>query len=607
MDWKIRILDVYGVPKAIYTNSSPGGIVDYIEFNLEPSGNCLNAAFDGIPYYLNIAPRDFVQIYVDDMDTPKYYGYLTNHFNRTSKKVARYTVEGVKKLLNEHVISDFWFKGTADVEDSSGATTLVSHKQIVDALQSRLPEYVSQTIDNTASTVTGNKPPIIANDVTFGEVVNGIVDSATDGKYVWGVNANRRFFVAPLDTDVINFDGVTDKRVVFPAQNTDRLVTGVKFVFTLPSALAGDGLTVNTSAANHGEFNASRGMYDTVYKNGSAKGVISYSYEDEDAASQYGSFPEIVPLILSDSWMREISLTEFLDRDASVTLAVSATSFETQSGSTNPTNLRTAILDPSDSSYVRNQEALNGFTRLNLQFQKTSGDKTLPIDDFVGFVVYYHLETTEEHTTWLGTEFLYRAGSSTEPRALGSPYRDWIGYKSQEGAEAPTDGIYRLVMSRRSLQEYEVDPLDTDTDGYNYKSIWRMTLRLGTEALFGDVDADGNPRTLAADKFRILGIKMLVLNTDALDNYAQSFVITPVSFPAEITVTEDLGLEGNAQYQEETLPIQRVRTIVSRQEGYEVTYIIGDDQERNNQAINRIFQRDSQMLNRAVNISQGNG
>jgi hypothetical protein len=602
MNWKLVIFDVYGVPKAVYTNKSPGGIVDYIEFNVEPSGNCLNAAFDGIPAKLNISPRDFVQIFVDDMDTPKYYGYLTNHFNNTSKRVVRYTAEGAKKLLHEHLVFDFWFKGTPDVEDSNENLTLVSHRQIVEGIKARLPEYVNTSIINQASEVTGNKPPVVESNVTFGEVMDGIVDSASDGKYVWGVNANRTFFVKPIDTDVIDFDDIDEKRVVFPSQNTDKIVTQVKFLFVLPKSFSGDGLNKASQSASYTDFNVDRNAYNYVTKDSRDDAPITYTYTDNTKASQFGTFIQTVPLVLSDSWLQELSFTEFLSRDASVTLSVTGSGdlFETNSGSTSPTNLRAAIEDPNDSSYVRNKVAEGG-ARLNLQFQKTTGNRKLPLDDFVGFALYYTADIGQDFYIYQSNEYLYRSWALST-KEYGSPYRDAMSFSTKEGTDAPTEGISRLAFNPRALTDFEIDPNGLDSNGYPFKTISRMTYRIAVYPIFWNTDT---VYTLDSDKFRIKGVKLLCLNTEALDNYAKSFVITPVSFPAEITLPKFVGLKGNATYQEDTLPIQRVRTVLSRQDGHAVTYVIGSDQERQNQALNRIFQRDTQMLNRAVRISSG--
>src|SRR5690606_21598610 len=149
------------------------------------------------------------------------------------------------------------------------------------------------------------------------------------------------------------------------------------------------------------------------------------------------------------------------------------------------------------------QESANGFSRINLQLQKGTHPRVLPIDDFVGYVVYYHLEETEEHSFWLGTEYLYSNSISSYPRAFGSPVRDWIGYQSVNGAEEPVEGIQRLVMFRRDLEDYGINPSDTDTDGNDYKSFRRITFRMGTQALAGTTE-------LEADKVRIKGVKLLV-------------------------------------------------------------------------------------------------
>lgn len=109
MNWKIEVYSPAGVLKTSYTPSSPGGIVNSIRFSVEPSGNCLDGSFEGIPNQLNINPRDIIYIYPDNT-TSYYAGYVKTAPNKNSSKIGTYTLEGLKKLVFDYLIDEFWVR-----------------------------------------------------------------------------------------------------------------------------------------------------------------------------------------------------------------------------------------------------------------------------------------------------------------------------------------------------------------------------------------------------------------------------------------------------------------------------------------------------------------
>src|SRR5690606_5925734 len=135
-------------------------------------------------------------------------------------------------------------------------------------------------------------------------------------------------------------------------------------------------------------------------------------------------------------------------------------------------------------------------------------------------------------------EYQYSNSLVSGDKEYGSPKRDFVMFVA--GTIPDTyigSGNKTLIFPRRSTKDFRIDPQETDTNGNDYHSIGRMRLAVGlTEA--GEEGYDSNT-------FRLLGVTMLVLNIEALESYAESFVITPVVFPAEISVTEDYGLYYN--------------------------------------------------------------
>jgi hypothetical protein len=109
MNWKIEVYSASGTLKATYTPASPGGIVNNIKFSVEPSGNCLDGSFEGIPNQLNINVRDIVYIYPNNT-TSYFAGYVKSAPNKNSSRVGTYNIEGLKKLIYDYVIDEFWFR-----------------------------------------------------------------------------------------------------------------------------------------------------------------------------------------------------------------------------------------------------------------------------------------------------------------------------------------------------------------------------------------------------------------------------------------------------------------------------------------------------------------
>lgn len=583
-DWRIRILNLNGTQKAVYSNASPGGIVSSIKAELEPSGNCLKASFEGVPAKLNIAPRDFVQIYVDDLVNPLFYGYLSSYVNRESNKVATYNIEGVKALLMRHMVDAFWYRGSPD------ANGIVTHKAILTALKAQFPAYVSSSFLNSGSTVSGNKVPIIADNLPLGQVIDNIVSSAKDDIYVWGVNGNREVFVKPLGTSELDFTSF-EKRMNYGSVNTDNVVTAVRFIFSIPTSFLGDGMTPHKSKDDVATTAGGR-------KNANSFGdaPIIYDYVDS-SASTFGVFTKVVPLVLSDSWMVEWTAGAWATANG-VTARSDSNGWETNTGSSTEADLLTVL--NGTSGYLRNTEMgeYDAGALLNLQLRKDTGDRIIP-GGVIGFTVTYDKKAALAQMGFSKRHF-YRSYVSTIPRIVDTPMADYIGYWTTSTTDADSTGTTSTyAFPLRSIKDWLVSPKGVDSDGYPLTSMYRNYFNV----LLAPVSGSG----IAADDMRITRFRLLTLNTDALDNLAKSFIDVPATYPSEITLSEFPGFYDKGKLNDNSVPIKKISIEISRGAGFSVTYALGNDSDRNNQALNRLFNRDESATLAAVNISRGWG
>lgn len=576
--WKIRVLNINGTQKALYTNASPGGIVSSIKADIEPSSNCLKASFEGIPSKLNIAPRDFVQIFIGDTENPLFYGYLSSFVNRDSNKVTTYSVEGVKTLLMKHMVDSFWFRG------SPGANGIVSHRNILTALKEQFPSYVSSNFLNSGSTSSGNKSPVIGDNLPLGQMLDNIISSAKDDTYVWGVNGNREVFVKPLGSTEIDFSPY-EKRVNYSSVNTDNVVTAVRFIFTVPKSFLGDGMTTHKSRDD---------VATTGRKNSSDFGNAPITYDYIDASSStFGTFTKVVPLVLSDSWMTLQTLGGWATANGA-TARSDSTGWVTNTGSSTEADILTVL--NSGSGYLRNaaMDEYGGST-LQLQLRKDTGDKVIP-GGILGFSVTYNKKATAAEIFFSKKHF-YRSFISTIPRIVDSPMADFSGYSTSRAPEEDSTGTtVSYVFPLRSLADWRIDPKGADSDGYPLTSTYREYLSISLYPVGTGI---------AADDMRVTSFQLLTLNTDALDNLAASFIDVPSTYPSEITLSEFPGLYYKGKLGANSVPVKKISVEASRSEGFAVTYALGNDSDRNNQAFNRLFGRDDAAKLDAVNISQG--
>ena len=600
MDWTINVYQPTGAYKTTYNNVSPGGIVNSISWEVEPSGNCLSGSFEGIPAQLNISPRDLIRIYIDDV--PKYFGYVSSMPNENSKYIGKFELEGMKKLYYETLVDRFWYSPTGTNLTASG---LVKHSSIINALAPYRPSGVEALPLNNASTTSGNKPPIVAQDFPLGDIIDSIINSAADGeRYHWGVNMNKQMFVVKESsfTD-IDFTSV-DKKVDTTQQNVDDTVTAIRFVFSVPDGYYHPDLGVNS-------YTAVDPSYSNVqhFKNFAP---ISYDYVDTTAAATYGKITKTVPLILTDTWMKLVSFNDAAAMDANVTIDNEKSTvciwdyMRTNTGSSSFTDMLTAISTPGTSTYIRSNILIDYSRWLTLTLNAGPSDKTATpthVFDLKGLIGFYFragVLTTERPITWYSREFYAKT-----PGVAGTPDFDYnIYFPPIEANYSFTDVKIYTLLPKPALTEWQVDPDSVNTSGFKNADLRAVSSSIYLPTRLIGVSYSGED--IPISDFRVYEWFCLFLNTEALDGYASTMIQTPEDYPSTITVKEDLGLGFVAvidSVEGVESAIVKVSYELSVDTGFTVKYTTGRDEARSNQFLTRLMSRDSSATNSAVRVA----
>jgi hypothetical protein len=551
---------------------------------------------------VDIEPRDLVQIAVDGDD--KFFGFVTNGPNKYSKRLATYNLEGAKKLLYDQVLESWWFlpPDGAGAGEKYSDGDLISHRLIVGALIDLLPGYLASS-NNLASLDSGNKGPIIAADYSLGDVLDGIIGSSYDEEfYVWGINADRQFFVKPVDTATsIDFRNVT-KHVEYSEENADDVCTSVRFVFSYPEGY------------DHPITDASR--WYTIYpdwfipRSDPERAPIAYTYEDTAKIAQYGKHTKIVPLVLTDSWLTYLTIPQIqaqypsLQWDYYESLSENTwNQMSTQSGATGMTNLINAISTPGTSTYIRNPAQI---TSINVGFSMRVSTEEPGVDPYTSVlteladrVIGYHIKATcinsNRPLAWSTAVYYASPGDGDE-----GVFNVFQSYRPPEDEGLIFDEVtIRYFYPKLSLLSWPVDPNSVTDNGFKHGDYIALWNRLYARTISGPT-ADGY---IPANDLKIFEWFFLAFNEEALDGYAETFIVTPSEFPSLITVKGDLGIAHYADVGTDDGDIEteitRISHTLSPSMGYVTKYTTGRDDQRSNKFLTRMFNRDSNAQNTA--------
>lgn len=616
INWKIKVFSPTGVSKVEYDNEAPGGIVSSIKFDLEPSGNCLSGSFEGIPFELDIAPRDIIQIEIEEENL--FFGIVNSMPNINSKSVGMYSLEGAKKLYYDTLIDRFWYApNPATLPAAYDATgTLLKHSYIVEALHAFRPAVIASTMVNGASTTSGNKAPIIAQDYALGEVLDAIIfSSADDEVYHWGVNGEGQFFVnkesdfaTPIDFNSVN------RRVELTSQDVDDTKTAVRFTFSVPENYYHPQLKTISNVT----YGTASTPANDRKKEMDKFAPITYEYVDQDAVDEYGKITTVVPLILTDTWMKFVRWDDAAAMHPDITLDNQSgnsswmwTDMRTQANSANFTDQLNAISTRGTSTYIQNNVAIAGPRGLQMTLRvgplATTSAPTGVFPD-IGLIGYYFRasaipSSNRRPILW------YHFNVYAKPVATtNEPRYDYTIYYPAEDTEFTYDdvSVYSLI-TKPALNEWEMDPEALNSAGFKHGDyryfahhIW-MPANIPSPLINGNWVPGGN---INVGDFKVYEYFCLFLNTEALDSYAKTFITLPEDFPSRVTVQEDLGLGYEAELDEMTINVVKLSYEISNNRGFVVTYTTGKDPDRSNKFLTRLMARDYAARNSALFLSQ---
>lgn len=578
MNWRITILTATGTQRATYTNTS-NAITSRITYELEPSGNCLTASFNGIPRNVNVQAGDWAQILIENV--PVWYGYFSNVPSRDSYEEATYTLEGAKSRLYDYQVEQYWFRGTPN------SASLTSHRQIVDSLVGFLPVYLLNQVENLASTTFGNKPPIIANDYPLGDLLDQIIGSAST-PFDWGVGADRRLFVKPaLNTTVLNLDSVANKRVELLPQNAEGICTEVKFIFTIPTSFY------------PADFNRDFRMIDSSFYESpiSDSAPVTYTYSDPSATT-YGRITKVVPLILSDSWLREFTWANAAASEANASVGnFIGAGLVTQSGGTDAAAKLAAVSTRGTGSYIQNPAVVTGATGGRLTVQ-ANGTSVLRNGNIVGCRVRYGITgTTRVPNLRMLTRY------ALEPYYA----RDMYFPSGTQTPGSQSDITMSFIFPNLTLPDWgTTNPFAIFSGSRRNSSITVFDMQF--QVLSSLRNSSETLPNLPAGGLRIYEWFVLALNTDALDGFAKTQIKTPAQIAANVMVKQDYGFRNRAQItlnnttREED--VTRIIYTLGVNEGYQVTYVLGKDERRSNEFLEKLTKRDQRATANAVVVTR---
>ena len=608
VNWKVEIYNTNMVLKATYTNDSPGGIVTQIKVDLEPSGNCLEASFQGIPAQLAIESRDFIKLYFVDLATPIFYGYITDTVNAGSHKVTNYKAQGIKVLLQSYSFPLFFHTlSTPPAPGANDADKIDTHYNIVADLQQYLPYFVLG-FDNQASTLSGNQVPVVYEDANIGKMLDDITKSATDGVYVWGVDGSGTLFIKPMSSATIDFTAAQAAGTVtqtYQSVSNENITTNVTFVFGIP-----DGTLTNPSSVTQSkEFVDS---YQTVplTTNDFDNRAVTYHYRDS-TADTWGEFYKQVSLSLTPTWTKLYTINDLASlstsRDTygqSTSATITYKNMDVVGSTQDSAGFINVTSDNSRSTYAETSAITDQDAYLELSLQNYTTDYgALNLDDiFAVQVVFQKKDVVAPLGIHLTTK--YRGEFGTKPVYYYQPIYDALYNDGGSGADTVELGSFTYLIPRRAFRNFAISPDHPDKDGHPMKEENEWVLRIGLD------NGSGATSTFSNDSLRVYGIYFGGLNTSTLDAYGHSLIKVPSTYPATIVSYTDYGLAPTATVTDASSntvseAITRISKVVGRQEGYQITYTIGTDPQRQNAFVDRLNYLLEKAKHEAVNIATG--
>jgi hypothetical protein len=306
MAWRLRIYNANGtVLKADFNNTNPGGIVGGFEWEVEPTGNCLQMTFKGFANLLPILELDLIDYDQDGVDA--FWGEVDLCPDPSDENEGSYVIVGTKRRCKSVIPKRRFYGdgsgiGLADL--SNLITRNYSDPKDNGGYKSDFPPgvtYDAALIESPLGTARRFDYSLTELDVCLDRLAT--ISSSPNGPVAWGVGANRKLYFRGNNTVRT---APASARLERQPRRADGVVTAVMIPFAAknPSASGTKGIPARIDVQGQDGF--------TNYQAGNP---LEYRYADA-AHAQYNREKLVQPGQL-----------DLLDRVAwnSVTSAVSFT------------------------------------------------------------------------------------------------------------------------------------------------------------------------------------------------------------------------------------------------------------------------------------------
>lgn len=535
--WKIEVYQ--GNNTITATPSDPKGIVDEIKYSIDTYGYCLDASFKVINKYLQIKPNNEVTIYYKTF--PVFRGYVTSAPNAYSEEVGTVELAAIKRKMYNFLLKDIY------LYNANG----LSIQDIMNAIQAKIPWTITNI--NVLPTSAAFGKTFAADNIFLGETLDKLLQQVS---FTWGTTENGTIGLYNLGWyNIIGLGAYPNSILSLENNTSDSLVTEVKFIFSFPKGFEslGNSDTVNFKRYTYHSTLDTAFSYDDVR-------ALDYTYTDTSLTSTWGTYTKIVPLVLSESYLKETPLNTL---NSSILIL---TNIQTNTGATDQTSILNVLSDNNDSTYVSPINSSN-YGTLYIRINNTSISKQ---KDFISL---------KARLNGQGDTF-----NDLLVRIIISNYINPNNYYSHLDFYTAKIDAYNLNLiapwypKNRFIETYKVAPYDNTN--------------------FVDIQFYSNPTST----FTLRELKIIQLKTDILDNLAKKFIRVPTSFPATVSIFGDIVATSRTAIivpaskipgyvgSDITSTIEKKEYIISNEKGILTRlYLEHDPQKRDNLVLQRIL------------------
>lgn len=535
--WKIEVYQ--GNNTITATPSDPKGIVDEIKYSIDTYGYCLDASFKVINKYLQIKPNNEVTIYYKTF--PVFRGYVTSAPNAYSEEVGTVELAAIKRKMYNFLLKDIY------LYNANG----LSIQDIMNAIQAKIPWTITNI--NVLPTSAAFGKTFAADNIFLGETLDKLLQQVS---FTWGTTENGTIGLYNLGWyNSIGLGAYPNSILSLENNTSDSLVTEVKFIFSFPKGFESLGRsdTVNLKRYTYHFTQDMAFSYDEVR-------ALEYTYTDTSLTSTWGTYTKLIPLVLSESYLKETPLNTL------TITSFNATNLRTDANATDQTSILNALSDNDNNTFVATVNSAN-FSNLFIRIGNISS-------------------WTQKDFIALKSKFTGQANTASDlfVKLLISNNMSSVFYYSVANLYTANITAYNLNLlapwypKNRFAEHFKVTPFDNTS--------W--------------VDIQFYCNTNAS--FNIRELKIVQLKTDILDNLAKKFIRVPTSFPATVSIFGDIVATSRTAIivpaskipgyvgSDITSTIEKKEYIISNEKGILTRlYLEHDPQKRDNLVLQRIL------------------